>query len=418
MQIAILAAGFTPGEADALRRAMAAWKRKGGLGGFYDRVLSGMLERGYTQEFADRIFKQIEGFGEYGFPESHAASFALLVYVSCWIKNHEPAAFLAAMLNSQPLGFYAPAQLVRDARAHGVEVRAVDVLISQYECTLEEFIATPHLDDHAIDHRPQPAVRLGLNQIRGLQAEAAQRLVAVRETRLAERRAQASKDSNDSSGSNDTHECFAFDSIEDLARCVRLDQGSLHALARSGALQPLGGHRAHASWEVAAIKPLPELLTDSRFDEAPITLEPLGEGEEIIADYGSLGIPMGRHPLALLRPQLARFGIQPAEVLANYPNARLARACGIVTHRQRPETAKGVIFVTLEDETGAVNVIVWPDLVETYRKELLGSRLMTVYGVWQRDEHTSGGVTHLVARRIVDHSAMLGELAARSRDFH
>ena len=179
----------------------------------------------------------------------------------------------------------------------------------------------------------------------------------------------------------------------------------------------MGGHRAHANWEVAAIKPLPALLDDARFEEAPIQLQPLSEGEEIIADYGSIGIPMGRHPLALLRPKLARFGIQPAEVLNTYPDSRLARACGIVTHRQRPETAKGTLFVTLEDETGAVNVIVWPDLVETYRKEVLSARLMTVYGVWQRD-NVGGGVTHLVARRIVDHTVFLGDLATHSRDFH
>ncbi len=431
MQVAILAAGFTPGEADALRRAMAAWKRKGGLGGFYERVLSGMLERGYQRDFAERIFKQIEGFGEYGFPESHAASFALLVYVSCWIKCHEPAAFLAAMLNSQPLGFYAPAQLVRDARAHGVAVLPVDVLLSQYECTLDEGVVEEGSSDErasdkgtldrctpshclgAIQHR-QPAVRLGLNQIRGLNADAARRLILVREQQLELRRQNTAPPENENENEN---EVFAFDSIEDLARCVRLDQSSLHALARSGALQVLGGHRAHANWEVAAIKPLPALLDDVRFEEAPIQLQPLSEGEEIIADYGSIGIPMGRHPLALLRPKLARFGIQPAEVLNTYPNARLARACGIVTHRQRPETAKGTLFVTLEDETGAVNVIVWPALVETYRKEVLSARLMTVYGVWQRDA-VSGGVTHLVARRIVDHTEFLGELSTRSRDFH
>ena len=437
MQIAILAAGFSPGEADALRRAMAAWKRKGGIASFYERVLSGMLERGYQREFAERIFKQIEGFGEYGFPESHAASFALLVYVSCWIKQHEPAAFLAALLNSQPMGFYAPAQLVRDARSHGVQVRGVDVLLSEYDCVLEELDQqtldqqklnsqainpqalnpqelnpqelnpqTPYINiDQQIDHRQQPAVKLGLNQIRGLSKQIAQHIIQIRDQRLHERRQL------------DPQEAFAFDSIEDLARCCKLDQGSLHALARADALRQLGGHRAHANWEVAAIKPLPQLLADSRFDEDPIQLAPPSEGEEIIADYASVGIPMGRHPLALLRPQLVRFGIQPADVLNTYPNSRLARACGIVTHRQRPETAKGTLFVTLEDETGAINVIVWPDLVETYRKELLGARLMTVYGVWQRDDLTGGQVRHLLARRVVDHTEMLGQLAMKSRDF-
>ena len=248
-------------------------------------------------------------------------------------------------------------------------------------------------------------MKLGLNQIRGLSKQIAQHIIQVRDQRLHERRQL------------DPQEAFAFDSIEDLARCCKLDQGSLHALARADALRQLGGHRAHANWEVAAIKPLPQLLANSRFDEDPIQLAPPSEGEEIIADYASVGIPMGRHPLALLRPQLVRFGIQPADVLNTYPNSRLARACGIVTHRQRPETAKGTLFVTLEDETGAINVIVWPDLVETYRKELLGARLMTVYGVWQRDDLTGGQVRHLLARRVVDHTEMLGQLAMKSRDF-
>jgi error-prone DNA polymerase len=413
MQIAILAAGFTPGESDQLRRAMAAWRRKGGLEKFHRRVIDGMLERGYQQEFAERIFKQIQGFGEYGFPESHAASFALLVYVSCWIKRHEPAVFLAALLNSQPLGFYAPAQLVRDAREHGVEVRPADVLISDWECTLEEIAwtgdpasprsDTPPIDERAIDRRPQPAVRIGLNQVRGLREDHARQLLAARRTREESVRMR---------------DGFAFDSVEDLARTARLDSQSLQALARAGALEPLAGHRASAHWEVAALRPMPRLLENATFDEPPICLPPPSEGEEIAADYAGLGIPMGRHPLALLRPLLARFGVQPAEVLRDYPHGRLARASGIVTHRQRPETAKGTIFVTIEDETGAVNVIVWPNLVETYRKELLGSSMMTVYGVWQRDDQTGGQVMHLLARRIVDHTRFLGRLAARSRDFH
>lgn len=402
MQIAILAAGFTPGEADQLRRAMAAWKRKGGVDKFYDRVINGMLERGYPRDFAERIFKQIEGFGSYGFPESHAASFALLVYISCWIKRHEPAAFLAALLNSQPMGFYAPAQLVRDAREHGVEVRAVDVLLSSIECTLEEFVPLPGQirPEDQIDYRPQPAVRLGLNQIKGLASDACERIIATR----CERQASASDE-------------FIFDSVEDIARAAKLDAKALHALAQAGALEVLAGHRAQAAWEVAAIKPMPKLLASTRFDEAPLVLQAPSEGQEIIADYESLGIPMGRHPLALLRTQLARFQVQTAQILRTFPDGRLARASGIVTHRQRPETAKGCVFVTLEDETGAVNVIVWPDLVEQYRKEVMQSRLMTVYGRWQTDPLTGGQVMSLLAQRVVDHSALLGKLASKSRDF-
>ncbi|UCE30500.1 MAG: error-prone DNA polymerase, partial [Burkholderiales bacterium] len=410
MQVAILAAGFTPGEADQLRRAMAAWKRKGGLGKFQQRVMQGMLARGYERDFAERIFRQIEGFGEYGFPESHAASFALLVYVSCWIKHHEPACFLAAMLNSQPLGFYAPAQLVRDARAHGVEVRGVDVDVSEVECTIEaiasEAVTIEAVTSEAIaseaDERPpdrvaaeraQPAVRLGFNRVRRLSATGAERIVAAR--------AQA-----------------PFDSIEDLARRARLDARDLQALAEADALASLAGHRRNAAWEVAAVEPLPRLLEDVRFHEPAVTLAAPTEGETIIADYAALGIPMGRHPVALLRPWLARYRVEPAAVLEAYPNGRLARASGLVTHRQRPDTAKGTVFVTLEDETGQVNVIVWPQMLERYRREVLGAALMTVYGVWQRDDDSGGRVTHLVARRIVDHSALLGRLRTRSRDFH
>jgi error-prone DNA polymerase len=402
MQVAILAAGFSPGEADQLRRAMAAWKRKGGVHKFYDRVINGMLERGYTREFAERIFKQIEGFGEYGFPESHAASFALLVYISCWIKRHEPAAFLAAMLNSQPLGFYAPAQLVRDAREHGIEVRPVDVLLSSTDCTLEEFVASPNeiMMNDQIDYRPQPAVRLGLNQIRGLSSAGCAKLIAAR----TQRKTQNSDE-------------FIFDSVEDLARTAELETKDLHALAQSGALAVLAGHRAQAAWEVAGIKAMPKLLINARFDEAPLVLPSLSEGEETLADYASIGIPMGRHPLALLRPQLEKFQVVTAETLRTYPHGRLARASGIVTHRQRPETAKGTVFVTLEDETGSINIIVWPTLVEQFRKEVMNSQLMTVYGTWQRDANTGGQVMNLLAKRVVDHSELLGSLLTKSRDF-
>ena len=419
MQIAMLAAGFSAGEADALRRAMAAWRRKGGLEKFERRLTEGMLARGYTPEFAEAIFRQIQGFGEYGFPESHAASFALLVYVSSWLKRHEPAAFLAAMLNSQPMGFYAPAQLVRDARAHGVEVRGVDVLTSGLECTLEEPAPTspPGTEASAVHHfpggidpRPQPVVRLGLNMVRGLATEAAQRLVQAREAREAALPAHAGAGPS-------VARAFAFDSVEDLARAARLQRQHLQALAQAGALAPLAGHRAAAHWEAAAIAPMPALLHEAGFDEAPVVLAAPTEGEEIVADYASVGIPMGRHPLALLRPLLGRFRAQPAAVLREYPHGRLARASGLVTHRQRPETAKGTLFVTLEDETGTVNVIVWPDLFERYRKEVLAARLMTVYGLWQRDEDTGGEVMHLLARRVVDHTALLGRLTLRSRDF-
>ncbi len=409
MQIAILAAGFTPGEADQLRRGMAAWRRKGGLHVFRDRVVNGMLARGYDLEFAEAIFRQIEGFGEYGFPESHAASFALLVYVSCWIKCHEPAAFLAALLDSQPMGFYAPAQLVRDARAHGVEVRGVDALVSQWESTLEETTVSAPCLRASVDHRPQPAVRLGLNRIHGLSESGARRLLAVRDSRRRERGIAAPVPGEPLLD-------FPFDSVEDLARACSLGQSDLQALARSDALAALAGHRVQANWEVAAIRPLPELLANARFDESPAVLAEPSEGEGIIADYQSLGIPMGRHPVALLRPLLKRLRICQASSLRDWRSGQIARASGLVTHRQRPQTASGTIFVTIEDETGTVNVIIWPAVFERFRAAVLGASLMSVYGIWQRDSE-SGAVMHLIARRVVDHSALLGRLATGSRDF-
>ncbi len=398
MQIAILAAGFSPGEADRLRRSMAAWKRKGGLSHFYQKLIEGMLARGYERDFAERIFKQIEGFAEYGFPESHAASFALLVYVSCWLKRHEPAAFLAAMLNSQPMGFYAPAQLVRDAREHGIEVRPVDVLASDWDCTLEETTTGAADVVDGVDYRAQPAVRLGLNSVRGLQEVAGRRVVAA---------------CRDAGGSQRP----VVRSVETLAIAADLDRHALQLLARAGALQRLAGHRSQAAWEAAGVHRLPGVLAQSPFDETPVDLPAPSEGEETVADYQSLGIPMGRHPLAILRERLARYGVEPAAVLKGYPDGRAARASGLVTHRQRPETAKGVIFVTLEDDTGAVNVIIWPDVLERDRRAVLGATLMTVYGKWQRDVHTGGKVMNLVAGRVVDHSALLGKLKTTSRDF-
>ncbi|HSW24296.1 MAG TPA: error-prone DNA polymerase, partial [Burkholderiaceae bacterium] len=348
MQLAILAADFTPGEADALRRAMAAWKRKGGLGPFHTRLVGRMVDKGYTLEYAERIFKQIEGFGEYGFPESHAASFALLVYVSAWIKRHHPDAFLAALLNSQPMGFYAPAQLTRDARAHGVQVLPVDVLRSEWTSVLEAQGSTTLWP-----------VRLGFNRLLGFQQEVAERLVAARTQ-------------------------GPFDSIEDLARRASLDARALQLLSLGDALRPLIGHRHQAAWGSAGIDTrATPMLANTRTHEVLALLQAPSAGEELLADYRSTGLSLTSHPLALLRERLAAYRVQPAVVLNGYRSGQLARASGLVTHRQRPETAKGVIFVTLEDETGAVNVIVWPQVAESQRKPLLASTLLTVYGVWQ-----------------------------------
>ncbi|HSE00215.1 MAG TPA: error-prone DNA polymerase [Burkholderiales bacterium] len=415
MQLAIVAAGFTPGESDHLRRSMAAWRRKGGLEHFEQRLVSGMLARGYQREFAERIYQQILGFGEYGFPESHSASFALLVYVSSWIKRHEPAAFLAALLNSQPMGFYAPSQLVQDARRHGVEVLPADAAVSDYDCVLESLTVTSTGKDeggrmkddldatlkdrtvrgsslilHPSSLAPgAPAVRLGLRMISGFAEAVSARIVAARRER-------------------------AFESVEDLARRARLERRDLKLLASAGALRSLSDHRRLAHWEVAGIERATPVLVDCPIDEPLPQLASPSEAEELVADYASLGLTLGRHPLSLLRPQLARMRLATAAELRGLPHGRFARAAGIVVGRQRPDTASGVIFVTLEDETGSVNVIVWRDLADRQRRELLGSRLLGIHGTLERE----GEVVHLIAKRLVDHSELLGALQTSSRDFH
>ena len=376
MQIAMLAAGFSAGEADGLRRAMAAWKRKGGLERYYDRIVDGMTSRGYEKAFAEQIYEQIKGFSEYGFPESHAASFALLVYASCWLKQAEPACFLAAMLNSQPLGFYSPSQLVQDARRHGVQVRPVDVLYSVVDATLEDL---PHT----------PAVRLGLRCIAGLGHGAAQRIVTARSRQV-------------------------LDSAEDLARRADLAQHEMRLLASADALHSLSGHRRQQVWEAAALHAPPPLLRDAPVAEDLLALPPAPEGEEIVFDYATLGLTLRRHPMALLRPRLEARRYLSSQQLQALPHGRLVRTCGIVTLRQQPETAKGVVFVSLEDEFGAVQVIVWKALREKQRRELLHARLLAVAGVWQRE----GAVCSLVAQHLLDLTPLLGRLAAPSRDFH
>jgi len=378
MQLAIVAAGFSPGEADQLRRSMAAWRRKGGLEKFEQRLIDGMGARGLSEAFARQIYQQILGFGEYGFPESHSASFSLLVYVSSWLKLYEPAAFCGALLNSQPMGFYAPAQLVADARRHGVEVRNVDVAISQWDCTLE-------------GAAPISALRLGLRMIGGLKEESGKRIVAAR-----------------------AQQPFAH--VADLAHRAQLDRRDLTALAAAGALAALAGHRHAAVWDVAGVEKLPPILASvgATFAETPPALPPPTEGQDITADYRALGLTLGRHPLALLRAQLQAKRLITSADVARTPHGRSVRTAGIVIGRQRPDTVSGVIFVTLEDETGATNVIVWRDLFDRQRRELLGSRLMAVYGRVERESD----VVHLIAGHLVDLSPMLGSLPTRSRDFH
>jgi error-prone DNA polymerase len=397
MQIAIIAADFTPGEADGLRRSMAAWKRKGGVGHYRGRLVNAMVKNGYAPEFAERIFSQIMGFGDYGFPESHAASFAKLVYVSCWLKCHEPACFLAALVNSQPMGFYAPSQLVQDARRHGVEVRAVDVMHSEWDCTLEPVENTP-LPQYPGIKANQPAVRLGLRLVAGLPEAAV--------TRLVQARLEA-----------------PFTSTEDLVSRAQLGTLEVNALAAADALLPLAGHRRQQVWEASAIKPAPGLLKAVPTHETPLELPDTPEGENILFDYNATGLTLRRHPLALLRGRLARRGLLTASQLNALPDGQEVAGCGIVTVRQQPQTANGTIFVTLEDETGPVNVIVWKSVREEQRAELLHSRLLAVHGVWQRSEESGtakgyGAVRNLVASRLEDLTPLLGRLGTSSRDFH
>jgi error-prone DNA polymerase len=378
MQIAIVAAGFTPGEADALRRAMGAWKRTGGLDPFRERLLEGMRANGYSQEFAQRIYQQMLGFGEFGFPQSHAMSFALLVYDSAWLKCHEPAAFTCALLNSQPMGFYAPAQLVRDARAHGVPVRPVDACASLWDSTLER------------GEDGEPVLRLGLRLVKSLSQVGAERLIAARSRQ-------------------------PFASVQDLSVRAVLDRGDLEALAAAGAFAALSGNRHLAFWEVAGTERAPPLgLAGPDAHEGRPLLSSPTEGEGIVADYASLGLTLGRHPLALLRQRLRAAALLSAGELKERGHGARVRTAGIVLMRQRPATAGGVTFLTLEDESGQVNVIVWERVGREQREALLESRLLEVHGELQQQE----GVSHLIAHRLIDRTVLLGELLTRSRDFH
>jgi error-prone DNA polymerase len=492
MKLAVVAAGFTPGEADRLRRSMAAWRRKGGLDPFRERLVTGMRERGYPEAFAERIFQQIQGFGEYGFPESHAASFALLVYVSAWLKRHEPAAFTAALLNSQPMGFYAPAQLVQDARRHGVEVRPVDVAASAWDCTLEpptgppsvgpfpdapsstvraersgarerglSSIARPLLvarssvarvelsgtrgggqveagvrvkaadglevgggveaggegggagagcaavpdyaalppgygpgcaaapDYAALPPGYGPAIRLGLRMVKGLCRDGAGRLVAARAA-------------------------APFRDVDDLARRARLDRRDLEGLAAAGALEGIAGDRHQARWAALGVAEPAPLFADASLPESRPALPAPTEAEDLLADYAALGLSLGRHPLALLRPQLRRRHLASAAEVGGLAHGERVRTAGLVVNRQRPGTASGVTFVTLEDETGHVNLVVWSRVAERQRRALLASRLLAVAGRVERE----GAVVHVVVRRLEDLSGLIGDLRAHSRDFH
>jgi error-prone DNA polymerase len=374
MRIAIVAAGFTPGEADRLRRAMATFRRAGTIGTFRTKMVEGMVKRRYDRGFAERCFSQIEGFGEYGFPESHAASFALLAYVSAWLKCHYPAAFACALLNSQPMGFYAPAQIVRDARNHGVEIRPVDVNYSLWDCTLEP----------AANSADGVALRLGFRQVKGFAEDDARALVAGRGNAYADPHA--------------------------LWRRAGIGAAALERLAAADALASMGLRRREAFWALKGLGEAPPPLfaqNDPLAREPAVALPRMSLGEEVSADYTALQLSLKSHPLALLRDSLAARGVTRAVELAALANGTMVRVAGLVLVRQRPGSAKGVIFATLEDETGVINVIIWPHMFERFRRETMSATLLTVTGKLQRE----GIVIHVVADRLEDRSAELRAIA-------
>ncbi len=383
IKLAMVAAGFSAGEADGLRRSMAAWKRRGGLEHYQQRLIDGMRKRGYSESFAQRIFQQIKGFGEYGFPESHAASFALLAYVSAWLKCHEPAAFTCALLNSQPMGFYAPAQLVRDAIRHGVTVHPVDVHSSGWDSHLQ-----PENPLHGDGHARPPALRLGMRLVKGLSRTATERLIEAR-----------------------SH--APYRDTDDLITRAQLQRGDIEALAAAGALHRMAGHRHRARWAAAGGGVTLPLWDKVTFQEgAPLLRKPT-EGEDVVADYIHVGLTLGRHPMALLRPRLAKAGIITANEAYRLADGQHSQVAGLVITRQRPSSANNVAFITLEDETGHVNVIVWRRIADAQRPILIGARLMGTTGIIQRE----GDVLHVIAAELHDYSHLLGGLTTRSRDF-
>ncbi len=375
IKLAVVAAGFTPGEADQLRRAMAAWKRKGGLEGFEQKLITGMLARGHERQFAERIFEQIKGFGDYGFPESHSASFALLVYFSAWIKRHEPAAFYCGLLNSQPMGFYSPSQLVQDARRHDIEVRPVDVLCSEWESTLE-----------TASRGPQPAIRLGFQRIKGMREDTACRISSARIK-------------------------APFSNLADVARRARLDRGDLTRLTEAGALESLSGHRYQTHWDTKGI--LPDTPLAACAEDHSVYLPAPAETDDLRADYTSLGLTLGRHPMAILREHKTFSRLKTARDLPDLNHGRFVQVAGIVTGRQRPSSASGVLFLTLEDEFNNINVIIWTRILERYRPAIVQGRLLKIKGIVEREQ----AVIHVVAGYVEDLSPYLEHFALKSRDF-
>ena len=382
IKLAMVAAGFTGGEADQLRRAMATWGKNGSLHKFEQKLINGMLERGYERDFAERLFEQIKGFSGYGFPESHSASFALLCYASSWIKRHHPAAFYSALLNSLPMGFYSASQLIQDALRHQVSVFPVDVQMSAWENTVE---AAP-------ENRTQPwGIRLGFSRIQGLPDSVGNRIESARQQ-------------------------HKFKHVQDLARRAQLNRSDLKLLAAADALKPLSGHRYQASWQALAVEPVRPLLnrTDQQSSLSGILLNAPSVQENVNIDYQTTGLSLRPHPMALLRSKAPFNRCKRQTDLAELNSGRFVRIAGLVTGRQRPGTAQGTIFLTLEDETGNINVIVWKRTQEHFRKQLLTGRLLLIKGTVETDNN----VTHVIAGALIDLSDQLAELGIRSRDFH
>lgn len=380
MQIVSIAAGFTPGEADQVRRSMAAWKRSGGLEKYHDKLLAGMTQRGYPAAFAEKIYEMIKGFGSYGFPESHSASFAILAYASSWLKCHQPAAFIAGLLDSLPMGFYPASMLVNEAKKMGVMVRPVSVIESAWDSTVHWARATDELD--------KGTLTLGFNRISGFNAAAALRIVTARAA-------------------------TPFRDAADLAARARLSRLELDTLAQADALSGLSGHRNQARWLSLGYTPQADLLAPVERREAAVALPKPREGSEILADYQSTGLTLRRHPVALLRPRLDQLKATPNSRLTTLPHKKRIKVAGMTMFRQRPPEAKGVMFVTLEDETGIVNLIVWAKVLEAHREAAVTASFLLVAGEVQHQD----GVTHVIAKHFTDLSPWMGQLPYLSRDF-
>jgi error-prone DNA polymerase len=386
MKVAMVGAGFTAGEADQLRRAMAAWRRNGAIERFRPKIINGMLGNGYTREFAEQTFQQIQGFGEYGFPESHSASFALLVYVSAWLKCYHPAVFCCAMLNSQPMGFYAPAQIVRDAREHGVTVLPADVNESEWDCRLEE-------TERRRDRETQWAVRLGFRQLKGFREQHARQIIEAR------------------------NRCGRFASVEHLQSETRLPSRSIQKLAEADAFESVKLSRRAALWEALPLKDdqagLFETTSSLGLSVSP-SLPQMPLGQEVMIDYSTSGLSLKQHPLALVRSILKAEKIVTAAEVQQMTGGQWVKVAGLVLIRQRPGTASGIVFETLEDETGVVNLIVRPDIFEKYHAAARHAGLLECHGYIERQ----GQVVHVMAKRLFDRSELIRGYELTSRDFH